>query len=85
VAAVCAGAFGDDLLQRGPEGLIAYVLKYGTWPSSDLGYTGVKDANDAAFAAIIAHPARDWLECGLGNPAAMDTVKGAAARKVWAR
>jgi hypothetical protein len=38
---------------------------------------GVKDANDAAFAAIIAHiPREDWLEWGLGNPAAMDTVKG---------
>jgi hypothetical protein len=32
-----------------------------TWPSSDPLH-GVKDANDAAFAAIIAHiPREDWL------------------------
>jgi hypothetical protein len=66
------------------EGLIAYVLKYGTWPSSDLGYTGVKDANDAAFAAIIAHiPREDWLS-GAGESCNGHGEK-AAARKVWAR
>jgi hypothetical protein len=77
-----AGAFGDDL-QRGLEGLIAYVPSM-TWPSSDPLHGGQRRQR-CRVCAIIAHPARRLAECGLGNPAAMDTVKGREGTKGLAR